>query len=56
MSDGIKLDENKIKVITLRILEAEQDNLRTREKNDDAMVEKIRRMLIDEVNKRVVKR
>ena len=53
MSDGVKLDETKVRRITLKILNAENENLRTREKTNDEMVDKIRRLIIDEVNKRV---
>ena len=51
MSDGA-INDKKKGIITLKILKAEQDNLRTREKNSDEMVDKIRRLIIDEVNKR----
>ena len=33
------------------ILEIEQQNLKTREKSNDAMVDAIRKIVIDEVNK-----
>lgn len=52
MSDVGAIDEKRMRMITFKILKAEQDNLRTREKNSDEMVDKIRRTIIDEVNRR----
>lgn len=53
MSDSanIQLDENKLNRMKLAILKAEQENLKTRERGDDAMVDLIRRTIIDEVKK-----
>lgn len=45
------LDEKKLDTIKLRILEIETDNIVKKESNQ-AMVEKIRRLIMTEVNKK----
>ena len=45
------VDEKKLNTIKLRILEAETDNIVKKEPNS-AMVEKIQKMIITEVDKR----
>ena len=46
-----ELDENKLNRMKLAILKAEQENLKTRDRGEEAMVELIRRIIIDEVKK-----
>ena len=46
-----KLDEKKIDTIKLRLLEMETDNIVKKESNP-AMIDKIQRMIITEVEKR----
>lgn len=51
MSDGQKLDEKRIQNMTYKILRAEDKNLKTREKTTDQMVEEIRKIITDGVDK-----
>lgn len=44
-------DERKIKRLKLDILRLERDNLKTREYSNDEMVEKIRKLIEEEVKK-----
>ena len=46
-----KLDEKKVDTIKLRLLEMETDNIVKKESNP-AMIDKIQRMIITEVEKR----
>jgi len=48
MSDARK---KKLNVMKVKILEAERENLKTREKTNDQMVELIRRIIKDESKK-----
>lgn len=48
MSD---VNEKKLNTMKVKILKAEQENLKTREKTNDQMVEMIRRIINDEVKK-----
>jgi len=45
------LNEKKINQMKVDILKAEQDNLKTREKSSDAMVDVVRKIIVDEVKK-----
>ncbi len=46
-----KLDETTEKVITKRILDLERENIRTKRHTNTEMVEKIKRIIQEEVNK-----
>jgi hypothetical protein len=46
-----QLNEKKLNRMKYEILKVEQENLKTRERASDAMVELIRRIIIDEVKK-----
>lgn len=48
---NIELDEKKLGQMKVEILRLEQKNLKTREKSNDAMVEVIRKIIINEVKK-----
>lgn len=43
--------EKKLKAMKVKILKAERENLKTREKTNDQMVELIRRIIKDESKK-----
>lgn len=45
------LDEKKLNRLKLSILTLERDNLRTRDSTNEEMVEKIRKMIEEEVKK-----
>lgn len=53
MSDNqsTQLNEKKLKRMKFAILKAEEENLKTRERSNEAMVELIRRIITDEVKK-----
>ena len=51
MESTLKLDEKKLDVIKLRLLELETDNIVKKESNP-AMEEKIKKMIIAEVEKK----
>ena len=51
MSNEKELNEKKLNAMKFKILKAEQENLKTREKNTDQMVELIRRIITDESKK-----
>ena len=51
MSTEKELNEKKLNTMKYKILKAEQENLKTREKNTDQMVELIRRIITDESKK-----
>lgn len=46
-----KLDETTEKVITKRILDLERENIRTKRNTNTEMVERIKRIIQEEVNK-----
>lgn len=46
-----EVNEKKLSAMKYKILEAEQENLKTRERTNDAMVELIRRIITDESKK-----
>ena len=45
------LNEKKLNQMKVDILEAERDNLKTREKTQEAMVDTIRKIIVEEVKK-----
>ena len=51
MSNERDVQEKRINAMKYKILKAEQENLKTREKNTDQMVETIRRIITDEAKK-----
>jgi len=51
MSIDKEIDEKRLNGMKLKILKAEQENLKTRERTNEAMVELIRRIITDEVKK-----
>lgn len=51
MSNEKEINEKKLNAMKYIILKAEQENLKTREKNTDQMVELIRRIITDESKK-----
>ena len=51
MESSLKLDEKKLNTIKLRLLELETDNIVKKESNP-AMEEKIKKMIITEVEKK----
>ena len=51
MESSLKLDEKKLDIIKLRLLELETDNIVKKESNT-AMEEKIKKMIIAEVDKK----
>lgn len=51
MSNEKELNEKKLNAMKYKILKAEQENLKTREKTTDQMVELIRRIITDESKK-----
>lgn len=51
MNSNDKLDEKKVDTIKLRLLEMETDNIFKKESNP-AMIDKIQRMIMTEVEKR----
>lgn len=53
MSDNqsTQINEKKLKRMKIAILEAEEENLKTRERSSEAMVELVRRIITDEVKK-----
>lgn len=51
MNSNESLDEKKVDIIKLRLLELETDNIVKKESNP-AMVDKIQRMIMTEVEKR----
>lgn len=51
MSNEKGIDPKKLNIMKIRILQAEQENLRTKDKTTDAMVEHIRKIIASEVKK-----
>lgn len=45
------IDNRKLNTIKVKILKFEQENLRTREKTNDEMIETIKKIITDEINK-----
>jgi len=52
MSNGQDIQEKRLNAMKYKILKAEQENLKTREKTNERMVETIRRIIMDEANKK----
>lgn len=51
MSNEQDVQEKRLNAMKHKILKAEQENLKTREKTTDQMVETIRRIIMDEAKK-----
>lgn len=51
MSNEKGIDPKKLNAMKMKILKAEQDNLRTKDKTTDAMVEQIRKIIATEAKK-----
>ena len=51
MSNEQVVQDKRLNAMKYKILKAEQENLKTREKNTDQMVETIRRIIMDEAKK-----
>ncbi len=51
MSNDQEVQEKRLNAMKYKILKAEQENLKTREKTTDQMVETIRRIIMDEAKK-----
>ena len=51
MSNEQDAQEKRLNAMKYKILKAEQENLKTREKTTDQMVETIRRIIMDEAKK-----
>ena len=51
MSNEQNVQEKRLNAMKCKILKAEQENLKTREKTTDQMVETIRRIIMDEAKK-----
>lgn len=50
-SEGKTLDAKRLNSMKVNILRLEQENLKTREKTNDEMVETIRKIISDEIKK-----
>lgn len=50
-SEKVEINDTKLNRIKLSILKLERENLKTRDKTNDEMVENIRRIIMDEVKK-----
>lgn len=51
MSDEKSIDPKKLNSMKMKILMAERENLRTKDKTTDAMVEYIRKIIVSEAKK-----
>lgn len=51
MSNEQDVQKKRLNAMKYKILKAEQENLKTREKTTDQMVETIRRIIMDEAKK-----
>ena len=51
MSDERTIQEKRLNAMKYKMLKAEQENLKTREKTTDQMVETLRRIITDEAKK-----
>ena len=51
MSNEQELQEKRLNAMKYKILRAEQENLKTKQKSTDEMVELIRRIITDEAKK-----
>ena len=50
---GIELDNIKLTAMKFKIIHLEKINVKTKEKNNLEMIEAIRKIIIDEVNKNI---
>lgn len=50
-NNQVKLDEKKLNRMKVRILSMERDNLKTREYTEGVMIDKIRKVIEEEVKK-----
>lgn len=55
MSNEQKVQERRLNAMKYKILKAEQENLKTREKNTEQMVDTIRRIIMDEAKKKLLR-
>ena len=55
MSNEQDVQEKRLNAMKYKILKAEQENLKTREKTTDQMVETIRRIIMDEAKKKHIR-
>ena len=55
MSNEQDVQEKRLNAMKYKILKAEQENLKTREKTTDQMVETIRRIIMDEAKKELLR-
>lgn len=51
MSNEQEVQEKRLNAMKYKILKAEQENLKTREKTQEQMVDTIRRIIMDEAKK-----
>lgn len=51
MSNEQEVQEKRLNAMKYKILKAEQENLKTKEKTTEQMVESIRRIIMDEAKK-----
>ena len=51
MSNEQDVQEKRLNAMKYKILKAEQENLKTREKTNEQMVDTIRRIIVDEAKK-----
>ena len=51
MASGEQLNQKKLEQMKVEILKVERDNLKTREKTTDAMVDALRRIIVTETKK-----
>ena len=51
ISDGAVIDDKKLNHLKLCILQLERENAKTKEKTNDEMVDAIRKLIMDQVNK-----
>ena len=49
--EDILIDEKRFNSMKLKIIKAEQENLRTKDRTPEDMIELIRRIIIDETNR-----
>lgn len=49
----IEIDEKKLRIMMMKIINLEKQNMKTRKHSQVAMVEEIRKIIIDESNKKI---
>lgn len=47
--EDIEIDKKKLEIMKLKIIREEKHNVKTKEKTREAMVEKLRRIIMEEV-------